>query len=275
MASADLSRVAAARPDGAVEIWSTELLKRLKVLSESRIEVNALALGRTGTWLAVGRTNGETELFDLANDRLVERLPPFEPSRIWWQATADGWYEHLNFWAGDRLFVRATPSSRVTPCLIEVFRIPEREKRLIRPTHKEGLSNYAVSHDGKLLATCSWDALKLWDIDSGKEIHTFRGQLVGFISMAFSPDGSRLAAGGWDGSITLWDLATRQQVGRWQGHARNTSAVCFLEEGGALLSAVGWRRPYETRLWRAPSLAEIDAAEKTRGLADRDRAATP
>jgi hypothetical protein len=267
VASADLSRIAAARSDGTIEIWGTEPLRRLKAVSESRGEINALALGRVGTWLAVGRTNGETELFDLAKGRLVKRMPPVDPARIWWQTDTPGWYEHLDFWARDRLLVRATPSSKVTQCLIEVVRIPGGQKQSIHTTHKFDFMNYAVSHDGNLLVTCSWDALKLYDISSGQEIDTFRGQLVGFVSAAFSPDRSRLAAGGWDGSITLWDLATRQQVGRWKGHSHPTLNLCFLEEGGGLLSATSRSRPYETRLWRAPSLAEIDAAEKARASA--------
>jgi WD40 repeat protein len=80
--------------------------------------------------------------------------------------------------------------------------------------------------------------------------------------VSFSPDGLRLAAGGYDGSIIIWDLASRQQVARWKPSAFS-ACVCFLEEEGDLLSATDkWWDIRETRLWRAASLAEIDALEQ-------------
>jgi WD40 repeat protein len=149
--------------------------------------------------------------------------------------------------------------------LIEIFLVPERERRLIRHTHKSSLNNFALSEDGKLLATAAWDGqVKLWDVRSGRELDTLRGQLVGFIGLAFSPDGSRLAAGAWDGTITLWDMDTRQQVANWKAHRRDCGWLCFID-GGRLLASAGESSEagvrIETRIWRAPSWEEITAAE--------------
>ena len=199
VASADLSHIAVPRPDGSVEFWSTEPLEKLKVVRESPILIDSLALGRTGKWLAVGRTNRETELFDLAADRLVQRLLPLEESLMGGHTNMiDSFsYALLSFWSGDRRLARAIPKSKHTPTLIEVFLIPERDKRLIRSTHQQGVDNFAISQDGSLLATSATDGqVKLWELNTGKEIHTFGGQLIGFTSVSFSPDGLRLAAGG-------------------------------------------------------------------------------
>ena len=91
------------------------------------------------------------------------------------------------------------------------------------------------------------------------------GQFVAFISLAFSSDGSRLAAGGMDGSVTLWDLASLSQVAYWKAHARYATRVCFLDGGDALMTTgsanTDWDNS-ETRIWRPPSLAEIDATER-------------
>lgn len=49
-------------------------------------------------------------------------------------------------------------------------------------------------------------AIRLWNVASGENIATFRGHPTDIQSLAFSPDGTILASGGYDGSILLWDL---------------------------------------------------------------------
>lgn len=49
-------------------------------------------------------------------------------------------------------------------------------------------------------------AIRLWNVASSENIATFRGHPTDIQSLAFSPDGTILASGGYDGSILLWDL---------------------------------------------------------------------
>jgi WD40 repeat protein len=48
--------------------------------------------------------------------------------------------------------------------------------------------------------------LALWDIDSGKVLHTFVGHTDAVIAVAVAPDGLQAVSGGHDGTVRLWSL---------------------------------------------------------------------
>ncbi len=80
-----------------------------------------------------------------------------------------------------------------------------------------GVECVAFSPDGKTLATGTLsrgggkDALRLWDIATGKELCCLRTDKFGCSALAFSPDGRTLVSnGGLDSTIDVWDLATRK-----------------------------------------------------------------
>lgn len=55
-------------------------------------------------------------------------------------------------------------------------------------------------------------------------------------TLAFSPDGSKLASGSWDGRVKLWEIATAALL--WSGsHTSHVNSVDFTADGNLLASA--------------------------------------
>ena len=77
---------------------------------------------------------------------------------------------------------------------------------------------------------CGGRDVKLWDAQSGQELRVLKG---GGPSVAFSPDGKRLASGG-----KVWDAQTGQELLAFKGgHADYVLSVAFSPDGKRLVSA--------------------------------------
>jgi WD40 repeat protein len=109
--------------------------------------------------------------------------------------------------------------------------------------------------------------LVLWDIATGAPVgkplttgtyqQGVRDQRVQLSRVAFSPDGKTLATGSFDGSLRLWDLATRQQTGdTLSGHTQAIRCLAFSGDGKMLASG-GF--DHTVRLWDATAARQIGA----------------
>lgn len=68
----------------------------------------------------------------------------------------------------------------------------------------------AVSHDSKRVLSSRAGEVALWDLASGEKIGSFKGT-GGLSSIAFTPDGMRIATGSQDGELKIWDVSTGEE----------------------------------------------------------------
>ena len=93
----------------------------------------------------------------------------------------------------------------------------------------------AFSKDGKLLAAASQRQLKVWEVPTGAEVHSWQDNLM--CAVAFRPDGKLVATGHSDGTIGLWDLVEGKKKRTLHGHLAQVQCLKFTPDGKSLVSS--------------------------------------
>ena len=79
--------------------------------------------------------------------------------------------------------------------------------------------------------------LKLWDLENGAAIHTFKGHRRGINTIAVTPDRQRMVSGGSDAKLIVWDLASGKQLTTLKGHRRWIYDLVMLPDSQRVVSA--------------------------------------
>ena len=109
--------------------------------------------------------------------------------------------------------------------------------------HTDIVNRIAFSPDGQTLASASPDTtIRLWDTHTGEHKTSLRAHsgfgYIGFYSVAFSPNGQMIAAGGdyGDPSIRLWELHDEENIRTLTGHTERIVSVVFSPDGQIIAS---------------------------------------
>lgn len=110
----------------------------------------------------------------------------------------------------------------------------------------------AFAPGGKIFAVpLSTGAIELRQTRTGELVDTLNSGHGAVRSVAFDSDGTKLATGGEDRKLRLWDIASRKQIGSaLSGHNGTISDVAFLPDGETLASIS--QSDVSMRLWSVP-----------------------
>ena len=124
------------------------------------------------------------------------------------------------------------------------------------PGHSRWVVGLALLSGGQTLISAE-TAIRFWDVRTRHENALKISPRAGDYScLALSPDGRRFAAGASDGRITIWDIASHQEVATLSGHKEGVMQLAFTPDGDYLVSV----SKDQLRVWQAASPSEADAA---------------
>jgi WD40 repeat protein len=217
------TRLASASLDGA-HLWDAATGRELRWIKDIPDGAAATAFSPGGRLLATAGADGIARLWDAATGELVRSFEGHTAG-----------IGRVAFSPNGALL--ATASDDGTARLWDVASGAWRELR-----HTAGDGNYvynlAFSPDGTRLATASYETaptLKLWDVASGAELRTIDG--TGELwSVAWSPDGAWIAAGGEDGLAHIWDATSGDELMTMR-HQLAVKFVAFSPDGTWLATA--------------------------------------
>ncbi len=82
------------------------------------------------------------------------------------------------------------------------------------------------------MASGSGDSrVKLWSLESQKEVTTLQGHSWSVNSVAFSSDGKYLASGGDHKTVKLWSVESQKEVTTLKGHSKLVRSIAVSPDG--------------------------------------------
>ncbi|MCA9118172.1 MAG: hypothetical protein KDA79_24035, partial [Planctomycetaceae bacterium] len=132
--------------------------------------------------------------------------------------------------------------------------------------HTSSVFSVVFIRDGQQFLTGSSDgSVRLWDVESGKELRRFEGKSGGVFDVVPGPGEQWFLSSGSDGTLHVWDMETGRQLHRFDAETHCTGYLAVSPDGRFAASGFGaYPNPkggpylkddeFAVHLWRLPKL---------------------
>jgi WD40 repeat protein len=217
---------AAGTSDGELRIWKTSTRKLIAVSKAHQAWVMSVSYSPDGKTIV---TSSEDKDMKLWTSDTGEWLKTFEKVHT-------DWVRSVAFSPDSSMLASCGEDNQVV-----IWEINLDTHRVIRNDTKARFISF--SPDGKIIAVANAkvegeDAtIKLWDAQTHGLIKTIPAHKDWIQTIAFSPDGQRLASGSRDKTIKIWDLIGDECLELLDGNADQVWTLAFSDDGKILASS--------------------------------------
>ncbi len=237
--SLDGRQIASGSFDSSIRLWSAETGKLDGALEGHLDAVTSVAFSFDGRWIVSGSADKTVRIWNADTLQLTRTLEGHSEAVTSVAFSPDG-----------RRIVSASFDHTV-----KVWDTRTGQILSSFDSKAGGVLAIAISADGRRIASTALDSIKVWDADTGEQLSTLEVDKRGspgnvpdfFASVAFSPDGRRIAAGSFSQIIQVWDTGTWQPIRSLEGHLSLVSAISFSPDGRRIVSAGFFDKT--VRLW--------------------------
>ncbi|HVK08281.1 MAG TPA: protein kinase, partial [Gemmataceae bacterium] len=205
--------------DHTARLWDAETQELRQVVRPDDGVVDAVAFSPDGRRLVTAHSRGLKLWEPTGGEEVMALTAPPDAS---WDVRG------LAVSPDGRRIVAATASH------VYVWHAPAKVRKFTMRGHAWPVRQVLLNRDGTRVAGKSWapeGLVSLWDVAAGRRLVA----LEGGTGMAFSPDGTRFAAGSGE-TVTVYDARTGGVVRQFPGHVGGVggSGVAFTPDGRAL-----------------------------------------
>lgn len=222
--SRDSQVIYSASADMTISSWNVETGERIRRHTGHEEVINCLDVSKRGEeFMVSGSDDGSISVWDprqkLAMDYISTKMP----------VTAVALAE-----AGNEVYSGGIDND------IKVWDLRMKKEVYKLPGHTDTVTSLAVSPDSQSLLSNSFDnTVRTWDIrpfaPEDRQIRVFDGAQAGLeknlIRACWDSDGKRIAAGGGDGTATVWDVAGDKMLHKLPGHKGTVNDVRISPDG--------------------------------------------
>jgi RNA polymerase sigma factor (sigma-70 family) len=120
-----------------------------------------------------------------------------------------------------------------------------------------------VTKDGRQAYSVGWDAVRCWDLESGKQVAVFGEADGGYWAVSVSGDGRLLIAGNNNNLARVFDVKTGRLIHDLKGHTGEVWGAVLLPDGKKAVTG-SWDK--SIRVWDVDTGKELRAFEGVRDM---------
>lgn len=254
--SPDGKYLATASKDHLVKLWDAATGNEMRTYRGHTGAVYSVCFSPDGKRLASASEDRSIRIWDAATDKELLRLE---------EHTSDAY--HVVFSPDGKQLASCSSDKLVILWDATTGKVLHKLKG-----HTNRVVTVSFSPDGtKLASACGTSAgnsttdpggeVKLWDTTTGIELQSLPpATSTGVLTIAFSPDGKRLAGACLDKKVRVWETATGQESLALAGHTLDVYHLVFSPDGRFLASSSAkWNKedPGEIKLWNLATAKEV------------------